>query len=173
MSIQNNIDALKKDMPSNVNLIAVSKTKPMEDISEAYSVGIRDFGENKVQEMINKYDNLDKDIRWHFIGHLQRNKVKYLVSKVYLIHSLDSIELLKEIEKQYGKKGDVAKTLIQINIGDEKSKTGIKLNELDLLLKEVEKSNCVKVMGLMAIIPKGDENSCREYFRKMKNLFND
>lgn len=105
MEIEDNINSIKKSLPKDVTLIGVSKTKPVEYIEEAYEAGLRDFGENKVQELIDKieYFKEKKDIRWHLIGHLQRNKVKYIVGKVYLIHSLDSIRLLEEIEDKYKK----------------------------------------------------------------------
>lgn len=171
MSINENIRVIKKNLKNNTTLIAVSKTKPAEAVKEAYSFGIRDFGENKVQELLDKIEELPKDIRWHFIGHLQRNKVKYIVGKVSLIHSLDSIRLLKELEKQYSLKSLEAETLIEINIGEEESKSGIKLHELEELLCECEKCSFVKVKGIMAVIPIGDEEKCRFYFKRMKDIF--
>ncbi len=173
MSIEENIKTIEKTITENVTLIAVSKTKPIEEIQKVYDIGIRDFGENKVQELIDKYDKLPKDIKWHLIGHLQRNKVKYIVGKVHLIHSLDSVRLLNEIEKHYAVEGLVAETLIQINIGREENKTGVFLDKLEELLSACEISNNVKVKGLMAIIPKGDESSCRNYFNEMRNIFED
>ena len=115
-------------------LVAVSKTKPVEDILEAYEIGISNFGENKVQELVDKYDKLPKDISWHLIGSLQTNKVKYIVGKVTLIHSLSSIKLLEKIELEYGKKGMVADVLIQVNIGREASKSGALEEDLDGLI---------------------------------------
>lgn len=171
MSIQENINRIKVDLPKDITLIAVSKTKPCEVIEEAYKNGCRDFGENKIQELIDKVDVLPKDIKWHLIGHLQRNKVKYIVGKVELIHSLDSIRLVEEIEKQYAAQNCIANTLIQINIGKENSKTGIMIEELDNLLKACELCNHVKVAGLMAIIPIGDEEKCKSYFREMKAIW--
>lgn len=173
MSIEENVKNVEKNIERNVTLVAVSKTKPVEEIEKVYQLGIRNFGENKVQEVVDKYDKLPKDIKWHLIGHLQRNKVKYIVGKVYLIHSLDSIRLLQEIEKQYADKEKTAEVLIQINIGREESKTGILLEDLEELLKACESSNNVKVRGLMTVIPKGSEESCRSYFNKMKNIFED
>ncbi|MGG7163979.1 YggS family pyridoxal phosphate-dependent enzyme [Clostridium ihumii] len=171
MSIAENYNIIKKELPSEIKLIAVSKTKTVEDIKKVYDVGCRDFGENKVQELLNKYDKLPEDIKWHLIGHLQTNKVKYLPNLVYLIHSLDSIKLLNEIEKQFSKCNKVADVLIQINIGKEEAKTGLNIEDLDELISEVEKCNFVKVKGLMATIPKGNEESCRYYFKKMKEIF--
>ncbi|MGL4730992.1 MAG: YggS family pyridoxal phosphate-dependent enzyme [Clostridium sp.] len=173
MTIKENYINIASTLPGDVILIAVSKTKPVEDIIEAYDAGCREFGENKVQELVEKYEKLPKDINWHMIGHLQRNKVKYLVNKVKLIHSLDSIRLLKEIEKQFSKVNTSVDVLIQINIGREESKTGLMIEDLDKLLCEVEKCNFVKVKGLMATIPKGDKESCKNYFLKMKNIFDD
>lgn len=173
MSVEENINRIKKNISEDVTLIAVSKTKPVEVIEEAYGIGIRDFGENKVQELVDKYDKLPKDIRWHLIGHLQRNKVKYIVGKVHLIHSLDSIKLLDEIEKQYKASDATAYALIQINIGKEESKTGIYLENLEELLQGCEACNHVKIRGLMAIIPQGSKESCKEYFKQIKNIFND
>lgn len=171
MKLIEDISIVKQAMKKDTSLIAVSKTRSLEEIKKVYDLGIRDFGENKVQELISKIENLNLDIRWHFIGHLQRNKVKYLVGKVFLIHSLDSIRLLNEIEKQYALKNLIAKVLIQINIGNEESKTGIKIEKLEELLISCANCHNVEVMGLMATIPRGDDESCKVYFCKMKNAF--
>lgn len=171
MCIRENISNIKTEIPENVKLIAVSKTKPIEKIQQAYQCGVRDFGENKVQELINKYDYFPKDVKWHLLGHLQRNKVKYIVGKVYLIHSLDSIKLLQEIEAQYKKHEENANVLIEINIGREESKTGIFEEDLEKLLLECEKCDYVKVKGIMAVIPLGDEDSCKRYFKNLKSIF--
>ncbi|WP_032121710.1 YggS family pyridoxal phosphate-dependent enzyme [Clostridium amazonitimonense] len=171
MNILDNLKEITNQIPKDVTLIAVSKTKPVADLLEAYNLGIRDFGENKVQELLEKHESLPKDIRWHFIGHLQRNKVKNIVDKVCLIHSLDSIRLLREIEKQYKSKNKIAEVLIEINIGKEESKHGILIEDLENLVSEVEKCDFVKVKGLMAIIPKGDEESSKFYFHKMKDIW--
>lgn len=171
MSIEVNLREIKKNIPKDITLVAVSKTKPIEDIELAYKLGQKDFGENKVQELIYKEEILPKDIRWHFIGNLQTNKVKYLVGKVYLIHSLSSIKLLKKIEEEFSKKNSVANLLIQINIGKESSKGGIFVEDLNDIITEVEKCNNVKVKGLMAIIPKGNIEENRFYFKQMKSIF--
>ena len=171
MSIEENLKEIKKSIPKDVTLVAVSKTKPIEDIELAYKLGQKDFGENKVQELIYKEEILPKDIRWHFIGNLQTNKVKYLVGKVYLIHSLSSMKLLKKIEDEFSKKNSVANLLIQINIGKENSKGGIFVEDLNDIITEVEKCNNVKVKGLMAIIPKGNIEENRFYFKQMKSIF--
>lgn len=170
--IKNNIESIRKNLPENVTLIAVSKTRSISEIQEAYNTGIRDFAENKVQELISKTEPLNSDIRWHLIGHLQKNKVKYIVGKVFLIHSLDSIDLLNEIEKRYKAKDLTVDVLIQINIGREESKDGLLEEDLDNLIQEIEKCSYVKVQGLMSIIPKGDEAECRSYFKKMNMIFN-
>ena len=139
-----------KDIPNDVTLVAVSKTKPIEMIKECYDIGQRDFGENKVQDLIAKKELLPKDIRWHFIGKLQTNKVKYLVNNVYLIHSLSSIKLLEKIESEFSKNNSSVNALIQINIGREESKSGIYEEELEDMIKAIEACNHVKVKGIKA-----------------------
>ena len=171
MSIKDNIEALEKEIPNGVKLLAVSKTKPLSDLEEAYEAGIREFGENKVQELVAKEEEFHKDVKWHFIGGLQTNKVKYLVGKVCLIHYLSSIKLLKQIEKEFGKKNEIANVLIEINIGREESKGGILEEELEDMLSEIEKCSFVRVKGIMVIIPKGDSDSNRAYFKRTKEIF--
>lgn len=171
MCIKENIKKIKEDLEKEITLVAVSKTKPMEDIKLAYEIGQRDFGENKVQELVDKEEILPKDIRWHFIGKLQTNKVKYLVGKVFLIHSLSSIKLLEKIENEFSKKKIIANLLIQINIGREESKSGILEEELFDLINKIEKCEFCKVKGLMAIIPKGTNEENKTYFKKMKEIF--
>jgi pyridoxal phosphate enzyme (YggS family) len=171
LSIKENIEQLTKEVSQNVQLIAVSKTRSVNEIMEAYDAGARHFGENKVQELTNKYEHIPKDVKWHLIGHLQRNKVKYLVGKVFLIHSLDSVRLLEEIEHLYSKANEQASVLIQINIGNEPTKTGIMIEELQNLILEVEKCNFVKVKGIMVTIPKGNEESCKKYFKMTKVIW--
>lgn len=172
MKVTQNLKGILNKIPSNVTLIAVSKYQPLEPMKEAYEFGIRNFGESKVQELLFKFDNFYKDVNWHFIGHLQTNKVKYIVGKVNLIHSLDSIKLLKEIEKSYGKNNVVANVLMQVNIGREENKYGILEEDLDKLIDEVEQCSFVKVKGIMAILPKGDETSNRMYFSKVHSIWN-
>lgn len=171
MSISENYIKLKDEIPKSVTLVSVSKTRTVEEIKAVYDLGERDFGENKVQEIMEKYEQLPKDIRWHLIGHLQRNKVKYIVGKVHLIHSLDSVRLLEEVEKQYGKSNLIADMLIQINIGREESKTGLLLEDLEELLEACEKCSNVKIKGIMATIPIGDDESSMYYFSKTKDIF--
>lgn len=173
MEIVQNIEKLKAEIPQNVKLLAVSKTKPLEELEEAYKAGIRDFGENKVQELTKKAETFHEDVRWHFIGHLQSNKVKYLVDKVYLIHSLDGISLLNEIEKNFTKANKIAHTLIQINIGREDSKSGILEENLYEFIEEIEKCSHVAVEGIMVIIPIGNEESNRKYFRRTREIFDE
>lgn len=157
----------------NSKLIAVSKTKPVEDIMEAYEAGIRDFGENHVQEILEKKDKLPKDIRWHMIGHLQTNKVKDIVDKVYLIHSVDTIKLAKEIDKQAKKKDLVVSILLEINIANEESKYGFKVEEIDNAIKEVSLLSNISIKGLMCVAPytpTPEDN--RKYFKEMFDLKN-
>lgn len=156
----------------DVSLIAVSKTKPVEMVMEAYNLGIRDFGENKVQELVQKYEELPKDIRWHMIGHLQRNKVKYIVDKVFLIHSVDSLRLAEEISKEACKKGICVNILIEVNIANEDSKFGIENTNACLeLVMQVSKLPNIFIKGLMTVAPfteNAEEN--RIYFAKLKQL---
>ena len=173
MSIKDNIKAILEEIPKDVQLLAVSKTKSLEEMEEAYQVGMRDFGENKVQELMSKIENFHTDVNWHLIGNLQTNKVKYIVGKVYLIHSLSSIKLLDKIEKEYAKKDLTANVLIQINIGREESKTGFLVEELDEAINAIEQCDHVKVKGIMTIIPKGDVDSNRRYFKEVKKIYDD
>jgi len=155
----------------SVELIAVSKTKPVEYLKEAYNQGIRLFGENKVQEMVDKYEVLPKDIQWHMIGHLQRNKVKYIAPFVSLIHSVDSIRLADEIEKQAQKISRELPILIEVNMGREESKFGLLEEEVLPFLKQVENYRFVKIKGLMTSAPYvEDSEQNREIFHKMKQL---
>lgn len=137
----------------SVTLVAVSKTKPVEDIQEIYDAGQRDFGENKVQEWQSKVDALPSDIRWHIIGHLQTNKVKYIVGRVALIHSVDSVRLAQKIEDESEKKGCISEILIQVNLCREESKSGVDPDDLDALLRACSGMPHVKVRGLMLIPP--------------------
>lgn len=157
--------------PKEVTLIAVSKTKPISDIKEAINAGMVDFGENKVQELSNKYDDLPKDLNWHMIGHLQRNKVKYLVGKVKLIHSVDSLRLAEQIENEFAKKNETVEILIEVNMAQEESKFGITAKETEDLIREISKFLHLKVVGLMTIAPYTENpESNRIYFKNMKQL---
>lgn len=155
----------------DVTLIAVSKTKPVSMIEELIELGVTSFGENKVQELTNKYEVLPYNIDWHLIGHLQTNKVKYIVDKVSLIHSVDSLKLAKEIEKEAIKKDVVCKILIEVNIANEETKFGVSYNEVLPLILEISKLSRVKVCGLMAIAPYVEEpEKNREHFRNLRQL---
>ena len=157
--------------PKEVTLIAVSKTKPYTAIEEALPSGVLDYGENKVQELTEKYEILPKDIRWHMIGHLQRNKVKYLVGKVELIHSVDSLRLANQIETEFAKKNEIANILIEVNMANEESKFGITSETTEQLVREISKLEHVRIKGLMTIAPYTDNpKTNREYFRNMKKL---
>lgn len=155
----------------DVTLIAVSKTKPVETLQEAYDLGVRVFGENKVQEMADKYEVLPKDIRWHLIGHLQRNKVKYIIDKAVLIHSVDSLRLAQTIEKEAKKHNLTAHILIEVNVAREESKFGIFPEDLEALVDEIAKLPHIQVDGLMTIapfVPDPEEN--RPVFRELRKL---
>ena len=157
--------------PGDVTLIAVSKTKPVELLREAYDLGTRVFGENKVQEIVEKYEALPKDIHWHMIGHLQRNKVKYIIDKVDLIHSVDSVRLAETIEKEAAKHDLTANILLEVNVAEEESKFGLKVDEVEQVVDEIAKFSHIKVCGLMTIAPfveNPEEN--RPYFRRLCNL---
>ena len=176
-SIAENIKDVERRLAGALNgaegakLIAVSKTKPVEMLKEAYDAGIRDFGENKVQEIVDKFDKLPSDIRWHMIGHLQTNKVKYIVDKVYMIHSVDSVRLAQEISKRAIACNRRIPVLIEINIGDEESKFGIRPEELENMLRCVNDLEGIKISGLMCVAPfveNAEEN--RTYFSQMKQL---
>lgn len=154
-----------------VTLIAVSKTKPGSDIQELYDYGVRDFGENKVQELTSKYEELPKDIRWHLIGHLQTNKVKYIVDKVYMIHSVDSVKLAREIEKEAAKKNVNVNILVQVNVANEDTKFGLDNSEVIKIVEEIATLPHLRIKGLMTIAPfvdDGEEN--RKYFNELKEL---
>jgi pyridoxal phosphate enzyme (YggS family) len=136
MSIAENINALRKELPHNVTLVAVSKTKPNEDVMEAYNTGHRDFGENKVQDMVAKAEELPDDINWHFIGHVQTNKVKYMAPFVHLVHGVDREKVLKELNKQAAKHNRIIDCLLQIHIAKEESKFGFDADEVKALLEK-------------------------------------
>ena len=158
----------------DVTLIAVSKTKPVSMLQEAYECGCRDFGENKVQELVEKWEQMPKDIRWHMIGHLQRNKVKYIVDKVFLIHSVDSLRLAQEIEKEAAKKDVNVNILVEVNVAEEESKFGATSEEAAALVEEIARLPHVRVRGLMTIAPYvEDSEENRRYFAKLKQIYVD
>ncbi len=171
-----NIDKIKQETGENVKLVAVSKTKPVELIMEAYNAGQRVFGENKVQEMTEKYELLPKDIEWHLIGHLQTNKVKYIAPFVNLIHSVDSLKLLNEIEKQAQKCNRVISVLLQVFIATEETKFGLDETELNDLINYVnantEQYKHVKITGLMGMASNTEnETQIRTEFKNLKLIF--
>ncbi len=174
MGISQNIDQVLRSIPENVKLIAVSKTKPNEAIVEAYEGGYKVFGENKPQELKGKFEALARDIEWHFIGHLQTNKVKYIAEFVYLIHAVDSMKLLKEINKQALKHNRVINCLLQFHIAQEESKFGYDLSEVMEMLnsdefKNLEGVNIVGVMGMATFTD--DHDQVRSEFKQLKTNF--
>lgn len=176
MSVKDNLTTIKSELPEGVTLVAVSKTKPNEDILEAYEAGQRIFGENKVQEMVQKWEDLPKDIEWHMIGHVQRNKVKYMAEFVSLIHGVDSPRLLKEINKQAKKQDRVIPCLLQIHIAEEDTKFGLDQNELfELIASDAfEAMENIKIVGLMGMATfTDDENQVRKEFIQLKSLFDE
>lgn len=151
MNISDNLNALLQSLPSHVTLVAVSKTKPLEDLKAVYNTGHRIFGENKVQELVSKWEALPKDIQWHMIGHLQRNKVKYIAPFVHLIHGVDSERLLKEIDKQAAKNNRKLPCLLQIHIAQESTKFGLSDSELEKIISEKETYPNIHFKGLMGM----------------------
>ena len=162
----------KENIDKNAcTLIAVSKTKPIELIKEAYDYGIRDFGENKVQEILEKYEQLPGDIRWHMIGHLQTNKVKMILDKVEYIHSIDSLKLASVIDKEAKKKGIVVKGFLELNIVGEETKFGFSVEELNSIVEELAVFGNLRIIGLMIVAPFVDiAEKNREIFKKMKKI---
>lgn len=160
--------------PKEVTLIAVSKTKPASMLEEAYGAGVRDFGENKVQELCEKYKELPQDIKWHMIGHLQRNKVKQIIGKTVLIHSVDSLRLAEQIEEEAGKQDLIIDILLEINVAEEDSKFGFKLEEAESAILKIATFPHVRIKGLMTIAPfveKSEEN--RSVFKKLRQFYVD
>lgn len=174
--MKSTIDKIKQELGEHVRLIAVSKTHPPEVIMQAYEAGCRDFGENKVQEMLPKYEALPKDIRWHLIGHLQRNKVKYIAPFVHLIHSVDSEALLREINKRAAQNERVIDCLLQIHIAQEESKYGLSYEEAHTLLTSSiwEELPHVRIIGLMGMATFTDDTAqIRREFRGLKHFFDE
>ena len=174
MRIAKNIKSVTDIIPNNVKLVAVSKTKSINLIESAYREGQRDFGENKVQELVNKFENLPKDINWHMIGHLQRNKVKYIAPFIYLIQSVDSLRLLIEINKQGNKNNRVINVLVQMDISNDETKFGFSYQEFEELINKNEiktlKNICIKGMMGMASFTK-DENKIRDEFYSLNKFY--
>ena len=174
MNIAENLKALRAELPEDVCLVAVSKTNPPDIIMEAYRAGQRVFGENKVQELVGKFEALPKDIEWHMIGHLQRNKVKYIVDFVSLIHGVDSVRLLREIDKRARNSERVVDCLLQVHIAEESSKFGFDRSELKSLLEEEIRASFpnVRIRGLMGMATFTDDTAkVRREFQSLKALF--
>lgn len=174
MSIQTNLSNIRTDLPSHVTLVAVSKTKPIEDLIQAYQSGQRVFGENKIQEMAEKYQKMPKDIQWHMIGNIQRNKVKYMASFVDLVHGVDSLKLLNEINKQAEKNKRIINCLIQIKIAQENTKFGMSFDEAKNLIssKEVKKLKNISIVGLMGMASfTQDKTQIKKEFKTLKSNF--
>ena len=174
MRIAKNIKSFTDIIPNNVKLVAVSKTKSINLIESAYRAGQRDFGENKVQELVDKFENLPKDINWHMIGHLQRNKVKYIAPFIYLIQSVDSLRLLIEINKQGIKNNRVINVLVQMDISNDETKFGFSYQEFEELINKNEintlKNICIKGMMGMASFTK-DENKIKDEFYSLNKFY--
>ena len=174
MSIKSNLIKIKESLPAHVTLVAVTKTKSVADIQEAYDTGHRIFGENKVQEMTEKWESLPKDIEWHMIGHLQRNKVKYMAPFVSLVHGVDSLRLLKEINKRAKQNDRVIPCLLQVHIAEESSKFGFDENELIDLISSgnLESLEHIEIKGLMGMATfTEDTQQISKEFRTLKKLF--
>ncbi|WP_159802059.1 YggS family pyridoxal phosphate-dependent enzyme [Flavobacterium sp. MK4S-17] len=174
MSIANNLQNIKTSLPPHVTLVAVSKTKPVADLMEAYNAGQRTFGENKIQEMAEKWEQMPKDAEWHMIGHVQTNKVKYMAPFVSLVHGVDSLKLLKEINKQAKKNNRVINCLLQMHIAEEETKFGMDEKELEELLasEEFAQMENIKVKGLMGMATFTDnEQQIAKEFTQLKAIF--
>ena len=172
MKIQDNLTELKSSLPEEVSLVAVSKTKPESDLMEVYEVGQRIFSENKIQEMVSKWEQLPKDIQWHMIGHVQTNKVKYMAPFVHTIHAVDRIKLLKEIQKQAEKNERIINCLIQIRIAEEDTKFGLAASELDAMLEAAASCSHVKIKGLMGMATfTSDTDQIQTEFQKLAQLY--
>ncbi len=157
-----------------VELISVSKTKPLSMIKDAISLGYRVFGENKVQELVDKYEHLDTDIKWHLIGHLQTNKVKYIIDKVAMIHSVDSLKLAQVIQKEAEKKNVICNILLEVNVAEEDTKFGLKVEEVESLIYQIKDFTNIKICGLMTIAPFVDNpEENRIHFKRLRQLLLD
>ena len=174
MSITTNLNNITSQLPEHVTLVAVSKTKPVSDLMEAYKAGQRIFGENKIQEMVEKYEQMPKDVEWHMIGHVQRNKIKYMASFVSLIHSVDNFKLLKEINKQAQKNNRIIDCLLQIKIAAEDSKFGMSVQQASKILQSQEflELKNVYIKGLMGMATfTDDKTKIEREFKFLKNTF--
>ena len=170
--IKNNLIKIKSNIPENVTLVAVSKTKPIADIQEAYDAGQRVFGENKIQEMVSKHEELPKDIVWHMIGHLQTNKVKFIAPFVALIHGVDSIKLLKEINKRAKQNNRVIDCLLQVHIATESTKFGFDTTEVEQSITIAKEFQNIKIVGLMGMATFTDnKQQVLEEFKSLNSVF--
>jgi len=173
-SIKENLIQIKSTIPEHVTLVAVSKTKPVSDLMQAYEAGQRIFGENKIQEMADKYEEMPKDIQWHMIGHVQTNKVKFMAPFVSLIHGVDSLKLLQEINKQALKNNRIIDCLLQIHIAEEETKFGLDENELNELISssEFKEMKNIRTLGLMGMATfTEDQNQIKKEFQHLKSIF--
>ncbi|MES2410494.1 MAG: YggS family pyridoxal phosphate-dependent enzyme [Bacteroidota bacterium] len=174
MSIKENLLQIKSSLPENVTLVAVSKTKPVSDLMEAYNAGQRIFGENKIQEMTDKWEQLPKDIQWHMIGHVQSNKVKYMAEYVNLIHGVDSLDLLQKINRKAAKHNRIIDCLLQFYIAEEESKFGLDGKELNEILnsEEYKSMQNIQVVGLMGMATFTDnQEQVKKEFQHLKSIF--
>jgi len=174
MSIKDNLLNIKSTLPANVTLVAVSKTKPIPDLMEAYEAGQRVFGENKIQEMAEKWEQMPKDIQWHMIGHVQTNKVKFMAQFVSLIHGVDSLKLLEEINKQALKNNRIIDCLLQMHIAEEETKFGLDEKELKSLLSSstFQDMKNIRIVGLMGMATfTDDKNQIKKEFSHLKSIF--
>jgi pyridoxal phosphate enzyme (YggS family) len=174
MSIQSNLNTIRESLPEHVTLVAVSKTKPVSDLMQAYEAGQRVFGENKIQEMTDKWEQMPKDIQWHMIGHVQSNKVKFMAPFVSLIHGVDSLKLLQEINKQALKNNRIIDCLLQVYIAEEESKFGLDESELKELLTDVafKELKNIRILGLMGMATfTEDQNQIKKEFTHLKSIF--
>ena len=174
MSVKENLREIMNSLPENVTLVAVSKTKPVSDLMEAYEAGQRIFGENKIQEMAEKFEEMPKDIQWHMIGHVQTNKVKFMASFVSLIHGVDSLKLLKEINKEALKNNRIIECLLQMHIAEEETKFGLDEAELDEIIKQLQSDsfNNIKIVGLMGMATfTENQDQIKKEFLHLKDIF--
>ena len=170
--IKQNLEKIKQQLPSNVQLVVVSKFRPIEQLLEVYETGQREFAENRVQEMVTKYEALPKDIHWHLIGHLQTNKVKYIAPFVKLIHSVDSLELVKEIIKQAIKNNRIIPILLQFHVAQEDSKFGLKPEYAETICKQILEVPNIEIKGIMGMATfTEDETQIRQEFKLLKTVF--
>jgi len=176
MSIAQNLNNIKSSLPENVTLVAVSKTKPIPDLMEAYAAGQRIFGENKIQEMAEKWEAMPKDIQWHMIGHVQTNKVKFMAQFVGLIHGVDSLKLLEDINKQAQKNNRIIDCLLQIHIAEEETKFGLNEEELDEILTSTafQEMKNIRIVGLMGMATfTENQDQIKKEFTHLKSIFDE